>query len=182
MHKFTAIIFGLSSFVAHSYAANDDTPFALYAYGSGIGGLPMFSSGSDVFLGDFSDANDPEAAPVTLTPGDEMWAGNPNTTGDASGQKPTWSDRTFAVPGPSSSSHNVMLVNGTADSHDIVTTFVFYGTFVLVDQDGKLTSLWYGVPSSNGIYSLGWNASSDDASANRIPLTLKRTPPSNPTD
>ncbi|KAF4996685.1 hypothetical protein FDECE_12337 [Fusarium decemcellulare] len=181
MRTFGLVALGFSSFMTQSYAATDDSPFALYAYGSGIGGLPMFSSGSEIYLGNFSHVDDPEAAPVILTPGDDTWSGSPNTTGDASGQKPTWSNYTFAVPGPSSSSHNVTLVNGTADSSNLVTSFVFYGSFVMVDEDGELSSLWYGVPSGNdGVFSLGWNASGD--SSEQIPITLKRTPPSNPPD
>ncbi|KAM5349263.1 hypothetical protein ACJ41O_005770 [Fusarium nematophilum] len=177
-YQFTAV--ALSSFATWAYAADS---FSLFAYGNGIGGLPMFSTGGDVFVGNFSSVGNPEAAPVLFTTGDSTWSGSPNTTGYASDQSPTWSNLTFAVPGPSSSSHNVTLVNGTADTSNLVTSFSLYGSFVFVDEDGTLVSLWYGTPSGvDGVYSLGWNASSDDASSDKVLITLKRTPPSNPSN
>ncbi|KAJ4246333.1 hypothetical protein NW762_013684 [Fusarium torreyae] len=148
--------------------------------GPGIGGLPMFSSGSDVFVGNFSRVNNSEAAPIEFTAGDDAWKGSPNTTGYASGRDPTWSNYTFAVPGPSSSSHSVKLINDTTDTDGFVSNLVFYGSFVMVEEDGEFKSLWYGTPSgTDGVYSIGWNASDAGSSDDKIVVTLKRTPPSN---
>ncbi|KAF4957862.1 hypothetical protein FSARC_11158 [Fusarium sarcochroum] len=170
----------VSTLVACAAAASDSEPFSIYAYGPGMGGLPIFSAGGDIFVGNFSRVNNSEAAPVQFTAGDNAWFGSPNTTGYASGRDPTWSNYTFAVPGPSSSSHSVKLINDTTDTDDYVSNLVFYGTFVMVEENGELTSLWYGTPSgTDGVYSIGWNASDAGSSDDKVVVTLKRTPPSN---
>ncbi|KAM0425397.1 hypothetical protein ACHAPT_009454 [Fusarium lateritium] len=176
------VLFALEGFASWSHAASSSEPFSLYAYGSGIGGLLMFSTGSEVFVGNFSHLGDPEAAPIIFTPRGDTWSGSPNKTGHANERSPSWSNLTFAVPGPSSSSYSVTLVNGTTDASKFVTSFDFYGSWVMVNEDGEYESLWYSTPSgTDGVYSLGWNASSDDMS-DEILITLKKTPPSNPAD
>ncbi|KAF5026828.1 hypothetical protein F66182_1112 [Fusarium sp. NRRL 66182] len=150
----------LSTLIVCAIAASDSEPFSLYAYGSGIGGLPMFSLG--------------------ITMGENTWFGSPNTTGYANGRHPTWSNYTFVVPGPSSSSHSVKLINDTSDTDTFVSKLVFYGSFVMVEENKGFTSLWYGTPSgSDGVYSIGWNASDAGKSDDKIAITLKKTPPSN---
>ena len=47
MRSFGFITFSLLTFVVNSQVAvNDSDPFALYAYGEGLGGLPVFATGS----------------------------------------------------------------------------------------------------------------------------------------
>ena len=102
---------------------------------------------------------------------------SPNTT---SGQKPGWSNFTFAVPGPSSTSHDVTLLKGN-ETGDFVTSFDRYGSFVMVYEDGEPLSHWYAVHSDvDGVYSLGWNASDIDTSEDKIVITLRSMPPSHP--
>jgi hypothetical protein len=56
-----------------------------------------------------------------------------------------------------------------------------YGTFVMVEENGQMTSLWYATPSDiDGIYVIGWNASDTGHSDDKVAITLKMTPPSNP--
>ncbi|KAF4340282.1 hypothetical protein FBEOM_5793 [Fusarium beomiforme] len=162
-------------------AASDTGPFSLFAYGAGVGGLPLFSSGSDVFIGNFSRVDDPEAVPIQFTVGDDAWNASPNTTGFAKGRDPSWSNRTFVVPGPSSSSHSVKLINSTSDTTGYVSALMLYGTFVMVQENGQMTSLWYATPSdTDGVYTIGWNASDVGHSDDKFVITLKQTPPSNP--
>ncbi|KAG5765606.1 hypothetical protein H9Q69_011182 [Fusarium xylarioides] len=180
---------GLTTFAASLWAtaataataASNTGPFSLYAYGTGVGGLPIFSSGDEVFVGNFSKVDDSEAAPVQFTIGDDAWYASPNTTGYAEGREPSWSNLTFAVPGPSSSSHSVKLLNSTADTDGYVSDLMTYGTFVVVEENGQMTSLWYATPSKiDGVYVIGWNSSYAGHSDDKVAITLKMTPPSNP--
>ncbi|KAF4438541.1 hypothetical protein FACUT_4816 [Fusarium acutatum] len=181
MHHLGLTTFAASFLATAATAASNTGPFSLYAYGTGVGGLPIFSSGEEVFVGNFSKIDDSEAAPIQFTVGDDAWYASPNTTGYAKGRKPSWSYLTFAVPGPSSSSHSVKLLNSTADTDGYVSDLMFYGTFVMVEEDGQMTSLWYATPSEiDGIYVIGWNASDAGHSDDKVAITLKRTPPSNP--
>ena len=49
MRNFNFIALSLVTLAAQTQAADDSVPFSLYAYGEGIGGLPVFSSGSQCF-------------------------------------------------------------------------------------------------------------------------------------
>ncbi|KAF5973881.1 hypothetical protein FBULB1_8055 [Fusarium bulbicola] len=181
MHHLSLTTFAASLLATAATAASNTNPFSLYAYGTGVGGLPIFSSGSEIFVGNFSKIDDSEAAPILFTVGDDAWYASPNTTGYAEGREPSWSNLTFAVPGPSSSSHSVKLINSTADTDAYVSDLMFYGTFVMVEEDGQMTSLWYATPSeTDGVYVIGWNSSDAGHSDNKVTITLKRTPPSNP--
>ncbi|TEA20254.1 hypothetical protein C8034_v003939 [Colletotrichum sidae] len=165
-------------------AVDNSGPFQIYAYGTGIGGLSLFSSGGDAYFGDHTTFNDSQAAPVIFTPStDNVWTGAPNTTGfDANSTLPAWSNLTFSVPSTGSGDHAVGFTNSTAASGRQTSGFILYGTFIFVESTaagGGMESLWYATPSSvDGVYSLKWNQTGD-ASADQITLTLKKTPPSN---
>ncbi|KAI1047157.1 hypothetical protein LB505_010081 [Fusarium chuoi] len=181
MHHLGLTTFAASFLATAATAASNTGPFSLYAYGTGVGGLPIFSSGDEIFVGNFSKVDDDEAAPILFTVGDDAWYASPNTTGYAKGRDPSWSNLTFAVPGPSSSSHSVKLINSTADTDGYVFDLMTYGTFVMVEENGQMTSLWYATPSEiDGVYVIGWNASDAGQSDDKVAITLKKTPPSNP--
>ncbi|KLO82492.1 uncharacterized protein FFB20_04163 [Fusarium fujikuroi] len=181
MHHLGLTTFAASLLVTAATAASNNGPFSLYAYGTGVGGLPIFSSGDEIFVGNFSKVDDDEAAPILFTVGDDAWYASPNTTGYAKGRDPSWSNLTFAVPGPSSSSHSVKLINSTTDTDGYVFDLMTYGTFVMVEENGQMTSLWYATPSEiDGVYVIGWNASDAGQSDDKVAITLKKTPPSNP--
>ncbi|KAH6871204.1 hypothetical protein B0T10DRAFT_568447 [Thelonectria olida] len=161
--------------------ASQPDSFQIYGYGADIGGLPLFYSGGNAYFGDYTLVDDNEAAPVVFTASDTTWLGSPNATVFSnSSSVPSWSNKTFAVPSSSSSTHEVGFVNGTTNSSSFLTDgFTFYGTFILVSgSNGELESLWYALPSdTDGIYALEWNSTSDSTDG-KILLTLKRTPPS----
>ncbi|KAH7177085.1 hypothetical protein EDB81DRAFT_707844 [Dactylonectria macrodidyma] len=155
------------------------TPFQLYAYGEGLGGLTLFSTGGNAYLGDYKLVNDSQAAPVLFTITEDSWLGSPNTTDISSSDVPTWSNYTFAVPSDQSSSHQVLFIKSPSDVASSLVTdcFTFYGTIAFVaTASGKMESLWYAVPSdTEGIYTLKWN----DQSGEGVLLIIKMTPPSN---
>ncbi|KAH6973726.1 hypothetical protein BKA56DRAFT_734437 [Ilyonectria sp. MPI-CAGE-AT-0026] len=159
-------------------------PFQIYAFGDGIGGVPLISSGKSAYIGDYSLLNDTEAAPVLFTSDTNgIWVGAPNTTGFAdSSDLPTWSDLCFYVPKSSSSSHAVGLVDISAGKNATLVTsgFDFYGTLAyLTGASGQMVTLWYAVPSdTEGLYSLRWNTTGESVDG-AVLLTLKSSPPSN---
>ncbi|KAH0593802.1 hypothetical protein MHUMG1_08553 [Metarhizium humberi] len=159
----------------------------MYAYGPGIGGLSIFSSGGNAFVGDYQSTNQSQAAPVIITPvntgGDGgSWVATPNTTRPVnSTDPPTWSSREFAIPGPDSASNQVGFVTAANDTSNAITSgFSFYGNVILLTTgDGTWESLWAAVPTAiDDVYLLQWNVT-DAEDSNQVPLTLKRIPPSN---
>ncbi|KAI1387161.1 uncharacterized protein F4822DRAFT_405640 [Hypoxylon trugodes] len=158
------------------------SPFGLYAYGDGIGGSPVFTTGDGAFIGKASEVGNTEAAPVEFElSSDNSLVGNPNTTtGDSA---PTWSNLTFNVPDSTSSGHQVGFTNSTSDGDRSVTNFVFYGQFLLYkNTDGSLKSLWYAVPSDeDGVWTLNWNSTGDESDGQVI-VSLRAIPPSKDVD
>ncbi|KAL4728695.1 hypothetical protein ACLX1H_003094 [Fusarium chlamydosporum] len=153
---------GLPALAVHAAAAGNSGRFSIYAYGPGVGGLPLFSSG--------------------VTVGDGGWKGSPNTTGYAQYKHPNWFNKTLVVPGPSSSSRTVRMINDTVDTSDYVSSIMLYGSFVMIEEGGEMFSLWYGqLSDTEGVYTIGWNTSSAGESGGKVPLALKKTPPSSPT-
>ncbi|KAI1771422.1 hypothetical protein F4818DRAFT_445113 [Hypoxylon cercidicola] len=156
------------------------SPFGLFAYGDGIGGAPVFTSGRRAYIGNASLLEDTEAAPVVFnTTSNEELVGSPNTT--ASEGSPTWSNLTLLVPDTTSPSHQVGFTNSTPGNGMSASGFVFYGEFLLKKaRDGNLKSLWYAVPmEKEGIWSLEWNSTGDNG---ETLLTLKATAPSHGKD
>jgi hypothetical protein len=49
MHKLGLTTFAASILATAATAASNTGPFSLYAYGPGVGGLPIFSSGGMLF-------------------------------------------------------------------------------------------------------------------------------------
>ncbi|CAJ2512546.1 Uu.00g055610.m01.CDS01 [Anthostomella pinea] len=155
-------------------------PFNLYAYGDGIGGAPVFTSGDVAYLGNKSELNDAEASPVLFTVGaSNTLYGSPNVTDEET--TPSWSNVTFYVPGPASSSHTVGFTNSTPETNVSASGFIFYGQFALHENaDGNLETLWYATPTEyDGVWSLDWNTT-DDESEEAVLVTLKSTAPSKP--
>ncbi|KAI0165231.1 hypothetical protein GGR52DRAFT_585249 [Hypoxylon sp. FL1284] len=153
-------------------------PFGLYAYGDGIGGAPIFTSGSQAYIGNATLLEDIEAAPVTFkaTVNEEL-VGSPNTTANAGA--PTWSNLTLLIPETTSESHVVEFTNVAPGTGMSTNGFVFYGDFLFhQSNEGKVESLWYAVPlEKDGIWSLEWNPTGGEADG-QILLTLKVTAPS----
>ncbi|KAH7157935.1 hypothetical protein B0J13DRAFT_617987 [Dactylonectria estremocensis] len=163
-----------------AYPRDAAESFQIYAFGDGIGGVPLVSTGSSAYVGNYTLLEDPEAAPVLFTTtSNGAWVGSPNTT---ESDAPTWSDLRFYVPAASSSSHAIGLVNASSDkTSELRTTgFHFYGTFAYVaGASGRMEMLWFAVPSgTEGLYSLHWNTTVETTDGS-IPVTLKSSPPSN---
>ncbi|KAI0400128.1 hypothetical protein F4802DRAFT_602293 [Xylaria palmicola] len=159
--------------------------FGLYAYGKGIGGAQVFYSRDVAFIGDQTQMDDDEAAPVAFTTGpNNALVGNPDMNSTRVFH-PSWSDRAFFVPPPTSSSHRVGFTGRTAppDVDADTSGFVFYGATALhQDADSTLHGLWYAVPaapSGGAVWALRWNATGD-AGDGHVSVTLRSVAPAKP--
>ncbi|KAI0016825.1 hypothetical protein F4780DRAFT_660181 [Xylariomycetidae sp. FL0641] len=178
--SFLALLGSASSVVSAAALAVEkrapEGPFALYAYGEGIGGHPVISSGDVAYVGNVSRLQSDEVAPVLFTIGDnDSLSANPNTT--AGDSAPSWSDRTMFVPGPSASSHTVGFLNRTAAANESTTGFVFYGQMAM-HQDAKgMHTRWYALPTEHkDLWTLEWDLS--DSVPDCVSVGLRATPPS----
>ncbi|KAL6405201.1 hypothetical protein AUP68_12045 [Ilyonectria robusta] len=169
------------TFASPVIRAASDSPFSLYAYGTGLGGLRLFTSGAsldEAYVGNYKLVGDDQAAPVIFTKqSDDTLLGSPDTSVTSTA---SWSNLTFYVPSPSSSEHAVGFVESADDSSEIVTEFTFYGAWIATsDSTGTLQTLWYVTPTeTEGIYSVKWN-STGDSTDGKISIALRTTAPSN---
>ncbi|KAK6956680.1 hypothetical protein Daesc_001959 [Daldinia eschscholtzii] len=184
MRLLQSLILGIPVVVAGSPVLVErapTAPFGLFAYGEGIGGAPVFTTGDGAYIGTATHTDDSEAAQVEfITATDSSLLANPNVT---AANEPTWSNLTFNVPDNTTSSHQVGFTNTTTDGKRSGFGFVFYGEFLLHKSvEGDLESMWYAVPSDqDGIWSLNWNSTDDDTEG-KVLVTLKATPPSKEVD
>ncbi|RBR18120.1 uncharacterized protein FIESC28_06186 [Fusarium coffeatum] len=173
----------LPTFATYVAATDNPGPFSLYAYGPEVGGLSLFSAGDAIYVGNYSRVDDVQAAPIEFTITNNELKASPNMTDLPGDRNPTWSNKSLVVPGPSSALKTVKLVNSTANASNYNSDFMFYGSFFMAREDGAMLSLWYRKDTDiEGVYTVGWNASTSAKSDEVVPLTLKRTAPSNPTD
>ncbi|KAI0835051.1 hypothetical protein F5Y06DRAFT_277263 [Hypoxylon sp. FL0890] len=182
MHALQSIVLlGLPMVIVGSPVVEKRTPtspFGLYAYGDGIGGAAIFTTGDGAFIGNASQVNNSQAAPAQFeVDTDNSLLANPNTT--ASDSSPTWSNLTFYVPDNTTSSHQVEFTNSTSGVNKSVSAFVFYGQFLLhKTTSGDLQTLWYALPTdTDGVWSLNWNSTGDDTEG-QVVVSLTSTAPS----
>lgn len=107
------------------------------------------------------------------------WIANPNVT--TTNANYSWSDEMLYIPSSSSSSHEMGFTSKKM-TNETTTGFIFYGQWVMVENDsGDISSSFYIRSSSadEGIYSLVWNVTDDDTA---IPISLRSAKPSNAWD
>lgn len=114
----------------------------------------------------------------TVTPsssGDSL-VGNP-----ANSTKSSFSDQEFFIPSSDSSSTQVGFTgNSSATDNEVTNKFVWYGHFLLVEEDsGEYTSLFYVKKTSQeDVYSLQWNVTEED-DGEYISVSMRSIAPSN---
>ncbi|CRK17116.1 hypothetical protein BN1708_011943 [Verticillium longisporum] len=161
--------------------ADGSVSFELYAYGDGIGGLPVMSDGSQVFIGSLDGLNRTAGAVVTFTIcQDGIWYGFPNSTSTAGNTTPIWSNLTLSIPSPSSGSDAVHLDKPSSTTVDRISDgFGFYGTVAYhLASGGAFESLWAAgeLGSGRDLTAIQWNKT--DSKTGTVPIILKSTPPS----
>ncbi|KAL4808785.1 hypothetical protein BDV18DRAFT_157723 [Aspergillus unguis] len=172
MHSTVLLAFALA-------AVTSAETFNLYAYGDGIGGLPLHYADGSAVISKNKPANATDTAVVAFTKDrdtDQM-VGNPNTTDS----NPPFSDQLLYIPGPSSTSKEMGFAAENDSSTDKITDeFVWYGNFMLVKQeDGEYTSL-FSVKKTDGDdseeYNLLWNVT--DSTEEVITISMRSVAPS----
>ncbi|CAI6317620.1 unnamed protein product [Periconia digitata] len=153
-----------------------DGPFELWAYGTGIGGFPLFYSRGLAFAGNVSQfsANDSNAAIASFVTGpDNSWIASPvNATTN-------WNRATLFIPSTAMESSLVgFLPENSGGNASIETTgFSFYGTTAMkIEADGSLASGFTGLPVSDDVIQIFWN----DTSSGQVPIALRGVAPSSP--
>ncbi|KAH8890321.1 hypothetical protein GQ53DRAFT_807099 [Thozetella sp. PMI_491] len=124
--------------------ARDTTDFKLYAYGEGIGGLPVFYLQGAAYIGDVNNLTSDisgEAVQVTFTDNDGVWTISPDNS------SAPFSNETFYVPGPSSGGGPGGFLNGTAPPDNSTFTssgWSFYGSIAILElSDGSWATNFY---------------------------------------
>ena len=104
------------------------------------------------------------------------WIANPNVT--TTNASYSWSDEMLYIPSSSASSKEMGFTSKKL-SNETTTGFIFYGQWVMVENDsGDISSSFYirSASEGEGVYSLLWDAANDDTA---IPISLRSTKPSN---
>ncbi|GAB1201013.1 hypothetical protein APSETT444_010397 [Aspergillus pseudonomiae] len=171
--------------------------FGLYAYGENVGGLPLYYVDGSAVVSPKTPENGTDVAPVackspspttiqvSLTDpsvnkdSDNELIGNPNTTSTAS--TPAFTDASLFVPGPNSNDKEMGFTSDPS-SNQVTNKFVWYGNFLLVENDsGEYTSLFSVKKSSthdeDGSYDLYWNVT--DSNEEVITISMRSVAPSN---
>ncbi|KAL4746117.1 hypothetical protein BDW72DRAFT_207630 [Aspergillus terricola var. indicus] len=141
--------------------------FNLYAYGDGIEVAVISQNAPE-------DANDTSV--VSFTTSNGRLVGNPNATSS----DPPFSNALLYIPDSESTSHEIGFVNDTnsAPAKKLINRFVWYGHFLLVENDaGEFTSSFSVKESASvGEYSLLWNVTGSDEDV--ITISLRSIAPS----
>ncbi|KAL4948634.1 hypothetical protein BDW69DRAFT_189093 [Aspergillus filifer] len=153
--------------------------FNLYAYGDGIGGLPLRYADGAAVVSKGVPENATDTDVVSFTTSDGSLIGNPNATSS----NPPFSDQLLSIPGPDSTSHEIGFVNGTSSppADVVVNKFVWYGHTLLVENDeGEFTSLFSLRKSeeADGEYSLFWNVTDTAGDEDVITISMRSIGPS----
>ncbi|KAE8371836.1 hypothetical protein BDV26DRAFT_302434 [Aspergillus bertholletiae] len=154
--------------------------FGLYAYGENVGGLPLYYVDGSAVVSPKTPDNGTDVAPVAFNQnGDNGLVGNPNTTSTAS--TANFTNMSLFVPGPNSSDKEMGFTNDPS-SNQVTNKFVWYGNFLLVENDsGEYTSLFSVKKSSthseDGSYDLYWNVTDSDEDV--ITISMRSVAPSN---
>ncbi|KAL4924158.1 uncharacterized protein BDV17DRAFT_295689 [Aspergillus undulatus] len=132
--------------------------FNLYAYGTDIGGLPLYYADGNAVVGNGAISAVTNAV-VSFTNNNGRLVGNPNTTESPS----AFTNALLYVPGSLSSSHKVGFTTDETSTVDQVTDrFLWYGSTLLIENDtGQYTSQFYVRKSDaeSGQYELLWGVS-----------------------
>ncbi|KAJ5242057.1 uncharacterized protein N7469_000384 [Penicillium citrinum] len=108
--------------------------------------------------------------------------GNPtaNATGNGTSKPPCQNQQLLFVPGQDPTDHQMGFTQN-ATSNQIITKFIWYGHFSLVESDsGKYKSLFYAKKTEHDdVLSLQWNITDEDDEGDFISISMPGLPPSN---
>ncbi|KAJ5980225.1 hypothetical protein N7481_007523 [Penicillium waksmanii] len=153
--------------------------YSLYAFGDSIGGFPMYYADGDAVVGNKAPWNATNVGQVSFTPGESgPMVGNPasNSTGANGTSQPAFQNQQCFVRRPDSSDHQVGFTQN-ATSNQVPSNFIWYGHFLLVENDGgEYTSRFYVKKTEQEDV---FNITDDDDEDDFILISMRGLPPHN---
>ncbi|APA07388.1 predicted protein [Sclerotinia sclerotiorum 1980 UF-70] len=177
--KFTSSISFLLGCLTASAAVIDKrttSSFHLYAYGKGIGGLPVYYSDGNAFVGSKFPSGSNVNTNITFAPSSSSeWAITP-TAGNV-----TLANTTSPVLfiDPSATALTNVGFTGSASSNGTTKGFMSFGNWAMWKNPStsKIVSNFYATPVSDGVWQLKWNAQEiDDGSS--VSVAVRKVAPS----
>ncbi|TGO62005.1 hypothetical protein BCON_0023g00650 [Botryotinia convoluta] len=163
--------------------------FHLYAYGTGIGGLPVYYSDGNAFIGNTVPANSKVNANITFTPtSSSEWIVTPsssnvtltNTTTSALVINPSSSGLTnVGFTGAVVGNSTTKGLSASTAGNGTTKGFIAFGNWAMWKNPSteKIVSNFYATPVCDGVWQLMWNAEEiDDGSS--ISVAVRKTAPS----
>ncbi|ESZ91802.1 hypothetical protein SBOR_7818 [Sclerotinia borealis F-4128] len=150
--------------------------FHLYAYGTGIGGLPIYYSDGNAFVGNKIPSGSTVNTNITFAPSSSSeWIITPTTANVTLTNSK--SSALFINP----SSKALTNVGFTASDSSTVATrgFLAFGNWAMwkSPDTSQISSSFYATPVSDGIWQLKWNADEmDDGSS--VGVAIRKMAPS----
>ncbi|KAI7281257.1 hypothetical protein KC345_g4267 [Hortaea werneckii] len=152
---------------------------SLYAYGSGISGLPIIYSDGIAVLGWGQPAVATIATNLTFTHANSSLVAEPNNTAVAS----NWTTPLLCIETQPGATADVTFASSDTSPNDtrVCTDFEFYGRQLLwmgSDEDAGVGRSFWASPlnGSSEFYKLFWN-SDNTAMEGTVPVAIKKMPP-----
>ncbi|TEY38585.1 hypothetical protein BOTCAL_0486g00080 [Botryotinia calthae] len=194
--KFTSsllFLFGglASTAVLHKRTSSTADSFHLYAYGTGIGGLPIFYSDGNAFIGNTIPEGSKVNANITFTPSSSSeWIVTPSSSGNNVAFTNTTTSALVINPTSSGLTHvgftGAAVGNSTTKGLSVSTAgngttkgFISFGNWAMWKDPSteKIVSNFYATPHCDGVWQLMWNAEDvDDGSS--VSVAVRKTAPS----
>ncbi|RYP34496.1 hypothetical protein DL767_004272 [Monosporascus sp. MG133] len=172
-----ALVLGAAVNAATIHSRTDSREdIGLFAYGEGIGGLPVFYNEGLAFITDLGTANTTDMVPVLFTFSDTTLIAQPNTTSNNSLSSLGFESAVFAIPADDASSRQICFLGNETSNGATTSGFGFFGQLVFLEgSDGSLQTQFYAQPTdTEGIWALAWdNADAEGA----VPVAIRDTPP-----
>ncbi|KAJ8058671.1 hypothetical protein OCU04_012845 [Sclerotinia nivalis] len=176
--KLTSSLFFLFGGLTASAAVIDKSTtssFQLYAYGKGIGGLPVYYSDGNAFVGSKFPSGSNLNTNISFAPSSSSeWVITPTTS------NVTLTNTTSPVLfiDPSGTALTNVGFTGSSSSNGTTKGFISFGNWAMWKNPStsRIASNFYATPVSDGVWQLKWNAEEiDDGSS--ISVAVRKVAP-----
>ncbi|RYP38380.1 hypothetical protein DL768_010790 [Monosporascus sp. mg162] len=169
-----ALVLGAAAKAATIHSrADPQQGFGLFAYGEGIGGLPVFYNEGMAFVTDSETANATDMVPVRFTFRDTTLTAQLSNNSSSS---PGFKSAIFSIPAENASFHQIYFLRNETSDGETTSGFGFFGQILFLEgSDGSLQTLFYAEPTdTEDIWALAWG---DADAEGAVPLTIKDSSP-----
>ncbi|EEA21274.1 hypothetical protein TMatcc_009323 [Talaromyces marneffei ATCC 18224] len=157
--------------------------FTIYAYGTGVLGLPLFYSEGDAQLGNVNAIPGYNVSDVYFSIESGRLLAFPNATSTEAAKHDanyTWTSLQLNVP-VNTSGNTVTFTEDTGSSGGADGEWTLYGPYVfLYDSSKQLVSHFFAEPTNDaGVFNLLWNLSEEQQAQNpdAVPVSLRTIAP-----